>query len=332
MPAARARAVFSHVRAPLSPMRLRPCRLRHGASPAPRGGTDLRASSRALPRPVNARPTGVRGPVTEGAPASGTYDPGPVRERPVGSPAGVSGGERTAREHVTPATVRPGAGTVVRAADTPGPLGVGHPLGSCATAAPALPHRPVKGVATGAARDREGAGMKKAVYQKRAAAAAGRAGRAAGVGARRGRARSWSCSRAGTRRARAAPSSASRSTSTPASPGSRRCPAPTERERTQWYFQRYVEHLPAAGEIVLFDRSWYNRAGVERVMGFCTPEQHRRFLHQCPIFERLLVEDGMLLRKYWFSVSDDGAGAPVPPAAEGPDAAVEALPDGPGVD
>ncbi|MGW1884594.1 polyphosphate kinase 2 [Streptomyces sp. NPDC001970] len=81
-------------------------------------------------------------------------------------------------------------------------------------------------------------------------------------------------------------------------------PAPTERERTQWYFQRYTEHLPAAGEIVLFDRSWYNRAGVERVMGFCTKEEHQRFLHQCPIFERLLVEDGILLRKYWFSVSD----------------------------
>jgi len=81
-------------------------------------------------------------------------------------------------------------------------------------------------------------------------------------------------------------------------------PTPTERERTQWYFQRYVEHLPAAGEIVLFDRSWYNRAGVERVMGFCTPYEYRRFLHQCPIVERLLVEDGILLRKYWFSVSD----------------------------
>jgi polyphosphate kinase len=81
-------------------------------------------------------------------------------------------------------------------------------------------------------------------------------------------------------------------------------PAPTERERTEWYFQRYVEHLPAAGEIVLFDRSWYNRAGVERVMGYCTQDEYRRFLHQCPIFERLLVEDGMLLRKYWFSVSD----------------------------
>ena len=82
-------------------------------------------------------------------------------------------------------------------------------------------------------------------------------------------------------------------------------PAPTERERTQWYFQRYVERLPSAGEIVLFDRSWYNRAGVEKVMGFCTPAEHRQFLHQCPICERLLVEDGILLRKYWFSVSDE---------------------------
>ncbi|WP_327419550.1 polyphosphate kinase 2 [Streptomyces sp. NBC_01233] len=81
-------------------------------------------------------------------------------------------------------------------------------------------------------------------------------------------------------------------------------PTPTERERTQWYFQRYVEHLPAAGEIVLFDRSWYNRAGVEHVMGFCTPAEHRLFLRQCPVFEHMLVEDGVLLRKYWFSVSD----------------------------
>ena len=81
-------------------------------------------------------------------------------------------------------------------------------------------------------------------------------------------------------------------------------PAPGERERTEWYFQRYIAHLPAAGEIVLFDRSWYNRAGIERVMGFCTKEEYGRFLHQCPLFERLLVEDGILLRKYWFSVSD----------------------------
>ncbi|WP_037601449.1 polyphosphate kinase 2 [Streptacidiphilus rugosus] len=81
-------------------------------------------------------------------------------------------------------------------------------------------------------------------------------------------------------------------------------PAPTERERGQWYFQRYIEHLPGAGEIVLFDRSWYNRAGVERVMGFCTQDEYHRFLHQCPIFERMLVEDGIILIKYWFSVSD----------------------------
>ncbi|HEX3922902.1 MAG TPA: polyphosphate kinase 2, partial [Streptosporangiaceae bacterium] len=82
-------------------------------------------------------------------------------------------------------------------------------------------------------------------------------------------------------------------------------PAPTEREQAQWYFQRYVGHLPTRGEVVLFDRSWYNRAGVEHVMGFCTKDEYHRFLHQCPIVERLLVEDGILLRKYWFSVSDD---------------------------
>ncbi|GAB48434.1 polyphosphate kinase 2 [Mobilicoccus pelagius] len=81
-------------------------------------------------------------------------------------------------------------------------------------------------------------------------------------------------------------------------------PAPTERQKTQWYFQRYVEHLPAAGEIRLFDRSWYNRAGVERVMGYCSAEEYRRFLRQTPIFERMLIEDGIMLRKYWFSVSD----------------------------
>jgi polyphosphate kinase 2 len=81
-------------------------------------------------------------------------------------------------------------------------------------------------------------------------------------------------------------------------------PAPTDRQKTRWYFQRYVEHLPAAGEMVLFDRSWYNRAGVERVLGYCTPEEHQRFLRQCPIFERMLVEDGIRLYKYWFSVSD----------------------------
>ena len=81
-------------------------------------------------------------------------------------------------------------------------------------------------------------------------------------------------------------------------------PAPTERQQSEWYFQRYVQHLPSAGQIKLFDRSWYNRAGVERVMGYCTTAEHRRFLRQCPIFERLLMEDGIILRKYWFSVSD----------------------------
>jgi polyphosphate kinase 2 len=81
-------------------------------------------------------------------------------------------------------------------------------------------------------------------------------------------------------------------------------PAPSDRERGQWYFQRYVAQLPTSGEIVLFDRSWYNRAGVEKVMGFCTPEEHSRFLQQAPIFENMLTEDGIVLRKYWFSVSD----------------------------
>jgi polyphosphate kinase 2 len=79
---------------------------------------------------------------------------------------------------------------------------------------------------------------------------------------------------------------------------------PTERERTQWYFQRYVAHLPAAGEMVLFDRSWYNRAGVERVMGFCTEAEYQEFMRSCPTFERMLVRAGIVLIKYWFSVSD----------------------------
>ncbi len=82
-------------------------------------------------------------------------------------------------------------------------------------------------------------------------------------------------------------------------------PAPTEREQSQWYFQRYVDNLPAGGEMVLFDRSWYNRAGVERVMGFCTRDELERFFRQCPEFERMLVDDGIILLKYWFSVSDE---------------------------
>ncbi len=80
---------------------------------------------------------------------------------------------------------------------------------------------------------------------------------------------------------------------------------PTEREKTQWYFQRYLAHLPAAGEIVMFDRSWYNRAGVEKVMGFVDQPQYEEFMHQCPIVERLLVRDGIILIKYWLSISDE---------------------------
>jgi polyphosphate kinase len=82
-------------------------------------------------------------------------------------------------------------------------------------------------------------------------------------------------------------------------------PAPTDRERGQWYYQRYVAQLPTKGEIVLFDRSWYNRAGVEKVMGFCTPQEHALFLRQTPNFEQMLIDDGILLRKYWFSVSEE---------------------------
>lgn len=80
---------------------------------------------------------------------------------------------------------------------------------------------------------------------------------------------------------------------------------PSDRERSQWYFQRYVEHLPSAGELVLFDRSWYNRAGIEKVMGFCTSEEHEDFLRACPDFERMLIRSGTLIVKYWFSVSDE---------------------------
>ena len=82
-------------------------------------------------------------------------------------------------------------------------------------------------------------------------------------------------------------------------------PAPTERETTQWYFQRYAAHLPAAGEMVLLDRSWYNRANVEHVMGFCTDDEYQEFMRSCPEFERMLVRSGIVLIKYWFSVSDE---------------------------
>lgn len=82
-------------------------------------------------------------------------------------------------------------------------------------------------------------------------------------------------------------------------------PAPTDRQKTEWYFQRYVNHLPAAGEVVLFDRSWYNRSGVERVMGFCTDDEYEEFMRSCPMFERMLMRSGTILIKYWFSVSDE---------------------------
>ena len=106
---------------------------------------------------------------------------------------------------------------------------------------------------------------------------------------------------------------------------------PTEREKTQWYFQRYVAHLPAAGEMVLFDRSWYNRAGVERVMGFCTEQEYQEFLRSCPEFERMLVRSGIILVKYWFSVSDDEQERRFQARANDPMRAVEAEPDGPRV-
>ena len=106
---------------------------------------------------------------------------------------------------------------------------------------------------------------------------------------------------------------------------------PTERERTQWYFQRYVAHLPSAGEIVLFDRSWYNRGGVERVMGFCSEDEYQEFLRTCPKFERMLVRAGIILVKYWFSVSEEEQERRFQQRNVRPRAAVEAEPDGPGV-
>ena len=106
---------------------------------------------------------------------------------------------------------------------------------------------------------------------------------------------------------------------------------PTEREKTQWYFQRYVAHLPAAGEMVLFDRSWYNRAGVERVMGFCTEPEYQAFLRDCPEFERMLVHDGVHPGQVLVLGERRRAGAPLPEPPGGPDEALEAEPDGPRV-
>ncbi len=108
-------------------------------------------------------------------------------------------------------------------------------------------------------------------------------------------------------------------------------PAPTERERSQWYFQRYVPHLPAGGEIVLFDRSWYNRAGVEKVMGFCTDEEYEDFFESVPEFERLLVRSGIVLIKYWFSITDDEQNLRFLMRINDPLEAMEALADGPRV-
>jgi polyphosphate kinase 2 len=103
---------------------------------------------------------------------------------------------------------------------------------------------------------------------------------------------------------------------------------PTDRERTQWYFQRYVAHLPAGGEIVLFDRSWYNRAGVERVMGFCSHEEYVEFLRSCPEFEDMLQKSGIILIKYWFSVSDEEQEKTIPKTPHQSDQALEVESDG----
>ncbi len=107
--------------------------------------------------------------------------------------------------------------------------------------------------------------------------------------------------------------------------------APSERERTQWYFQRYVAHLPAAGEMVLFDRSWYNRAGVERVMGFCKENDVKDFFETVPEFERMLVRSGIILLKYWFSITDEEQNMRFLMRIHDPHEAVEALPHGPGI-
>ena len=105
-------------------------------------------------------------------------------------------------------------------------------------------------------------------------------------------------------------------------------PAPSDREKSQMYMQRYIEHFPAGGEIVIFDRSWYNRAGVEYVMGFCTPKQHKRFLELCPIVEKFIIDGGIRLIKIWLEVGAGGAGAALQGAHRGSDPPVEAEPDG----
>ena len=106
-------------------------------------------------------------------------------------------------------------------------------------------------------------------------------------------------------------------------------PAPSDREKTQMYMQRYMQHFPAAGEVVIFDRSWYNRAGVERVMGFCSRKQYERFLENCPVIEKYIVDGGIILIKFWLEVGDEGAEAAVRGPHRRPDAPMEAQPDGP---
>ena len=141
--------------------------------------------------------------------------------------------------------------------------------------------------------------------QGRVGAPADRTGRHAAVG-RGPRAHVCSCSsRGGTRRARAVAIERVTQYLNPSDARVVALPKPTKRERGHWYYQRYIERLPPRGEIVLMDRSWYNRAGVERVMGYCTDEQYHPFLRQIPIVEQLLIEDGIMVIKYWFSVSDD---------------------------
>ena len=137
----------------------------------------------------------------------------------------------------------------------------------------------------------------------------------------------WCCSKAATPPARAARSTPSPSTSTRANAAWSRCPSPASARAAQWYFQRYVPHLPAAGEIVLFDRSWYNRAGVEKVMGFATDAQVKAFLRQAPAFEKMLVDDGILLFKYWLCCDQDAAGATLRRTPQGSAQALEALAD-----
>ena len=162
--------------------------------------------------------------------------------------------------------------------------------------------------------------------------APGRAGQAPGVGPRRGRTARRSSSKVATPPARAARSSGSRSTSTRVSPGSPRFPRRPSASAASGTSSATSRTCRRPARSSCSTARWYNRAGVEKVMGFCTAEEYHRFLHQCPIFERMLVEDGILLRKYWFSRERRRAGGPVPVAPQGSDAAVEALADGPRVD